>query len=226
MEFNKNWTKEDNDKLRLFIRENKSEDSIREYFTNNKLFYHPNKKYYLSGRSAAIPNFKNKILDFTGFINEIKYEPLKTEFRKNFKKSEYFIDEFDYNYKFKTYSGNLYDVDFIYMKDTIGPFIGRNLYNISFTLSENKNLNDYIEYERKTYLNEQHEIMKRLIFIILNFDDKHGKDCVYMLGETEDIRKINWYRNLIKDTFTDIIEIIGESSFTNGLNAYYFNKSI
>lgn len=64
MEFNINWTKDDNDKLRNFIKERKSVEFIREYFTNEKLFYHPSKKYYQSGKSSAIPTFKDKIDDF------------------------------------------------------------------------------------------------------------------------------------------------------------------
>jgi hypothetical protein len=43
-----------------------------------------------------------------------------------------------------------------------------------------------------------------------------------MLGETEDKRKINWYRQLIKDSFDNVRETVGISSFTNGLTAYYF----
>jgi hypothetical protein len=46
-----------------------------------------------------------------------------------------------------------------------------------------------------------------------------------MIGETEDKRKINWYRKLIKDTFDNIKETIGESSFTNGLSVYYYEKN-
>ena len=48
MKFNKNWTKQE-----------KSIDYIREYFGNDKLFYHPKKKYYQSGKSAA--NMENEI---------------------------------------------------------------------------------------------------------------------------------------------------------------------
>ena len=80
MEFNKNWTKEDNDKLRAFIKEGKNPDEIRNFFGNDKLFYHPTKKYFQSNKSASIPVFKNKIQDFSGFINEIKYEELKTHY--------------------------------------------------------------------------------------------------------------------------------------------------
>jgi len=63
-----------------------------------------------------------------------------------------------------------------------------------------------------------------VIFIFKHFDSKFGKGCVYLIGETEDKRKINWYRQLIKDSLDGIKEIIGVSSFSNGLNAYYFKK--
>ncbi len=222
MDFNTNWTKEDNNKLRYFIKEGKSPDFIRNYFSNEKLFYHPTKKYYQSGKSAAIPTFKDKIKDFTGFINEIKYEELKTDFIVDFEKSKHFDDQFNYIYKFQTNSGNKYVVDFIYLIDKIGPYPNTIIYNISFTKEENRNIFDYKDYEKQTNLNEGHEIIKRLIFIFKDFNKKFGNNCIYLLGETEDKRKVNWYRELIKDSFDNMKETSGISSFTNGLNAYYF----
>jgi len=222
MEFNKYWTKEDNDKLRQFIKENKSVYFIRKYFGNDKLFYHPSKKYYLSNKSGTIPTFKTKIEDFTGFINEIKYEELKSDFEIDWEKSKKFNNEFNYFYKFQTESGNRYIVDFIYLKDTIGPFINQDIYNLSFTLEYNHNLSDYKDYEKLTILKEQHELIKRLIFIVKNFYNKFGNNCVFLIGKTEDVRKINWYRNLINDSFDNIIETEGVSSFTNGKGAYYY----
>lgn len=221
MEFNKNWTKKDNDKLRELIREGKSADYINNYFSNDKLFYHPKKKYYFSGKSS-IPKIRKKIDDYTGFINEIKYEELKTDFTIYFNKSKHFNDEFDYYYIFQTDSGNRYVVDFIYLKDTIGPYKDKDIYNISFTLETNRNLSNYKDYEKSTFLNEEHEIIKRIIFIIKDFNKKFGNNCIYLIGETEDKRKINWYSQLIKDSFNNIKETIGISSFTNGLNAHYF----
>jgi len=162
MEFNKYWTIDDNYKLRNFIKENKNDNYIKDYFGIDKLFYHPN-KLYTKGKSASIPTFKTKINDFNdfnGFINEIRYSELKTDFIIDWEKSKIFNDEFNYNYKFQTNSGNQYIIDFIYLKDTIGTFPNQNIYNISFTLLTNINLDNYIEYEQKTHLNEQHELMK------------------------------------------------------------------
>jgi hypothetical protein len=223
MEFNRNWTKQDNNKMRQMIKEKKSVDEIRNYFGNDKLFYHPTKKYYHSGKSGSIPTFKEKIKDYSGFINEIKYESLKTDFTIDFKKSKHFKEEFDYLYRFQTESGNRYIVDFIYLKDNLSPFPNKEIYNISLTLEENRNLSDYEDYEKLSKLNEQHELLKRLIFICKDFNDRFSKDKFYLIGETEDKRKINWYRNLISDSFDNVEEIVGKSSFTNGLNAYYFS---
>jgi len=38
MDLNKNWTREDNDKMREFIKENKSPEFIRNYFKNDNFF--------------------------------------------------------------------------------------------------------------------------------------------------------------------------------------------
>lgn len=222
MEFNINWTKEDNDQLRNLIKEGKSPDQIREYFSNDKLFYNPSKKYYISGKSSPIPTFRDDIKDFEGFINEIKYEPLKTDFQFDFSKSNQFINKFNYVYTFKTNSGNRYVVDLIYLFDKIGPYKEVDTYNISFTLEKNRDVSNYVEYEKQTMLNEVHEIIKRVIFILRDFDQRFGNGCVYLIGETEDKRKLNWYRNLIKDSFDDVKETVGVSSFTNGLDAYYY----
>jgi len=222
MEFNKNWTKEDNKELLNFIKDGKSVNEIREHFGNNKLFYHPNKKYYLSGKSSTIPTFKSKIDDYSYFMNEIKYEELKTDFQVDFKKSKHFNKKFDYIYKFQTDSGNRYIIDFIYLKDTIGYYKNRDIYNVSFTLEKNRNLLNSENYEELTFLKEQHELIKRIIFIFKDFNDKFAENCVYLIGETVDKRKTKWYRNLIKDSFSNIKEIIDISSFTNGMTAYYY----
>lgn len=218
MNFNINWTKDDNDMLRSLIRIGKDDLFIREYFGNDKLFYHPNKKYYLSNRTSSKPIFKKKIEDFSGFINEIKYEQLKTDFIFDFEKSSNFKDKFNYIYRFQTEKGTRYIVDLIYLNDIIGPFSNRDIYNISFTIEHNRNNN----YEGQTFLNEGHEIIKRLIFIFRDFDNRFSNNSIYLIGETIDKRKINWYRKLIEDSFSNIVETKGISSFTNGLDGYYF----
>jgi hypothetical protein len=196
MEFNKYWTKEDNNLLREFIKESKSVNYIRDYFGNEKLFYHPSKKYYQSYKNGSILTFKNKIDDFSGFLNEIRYNELKTDFQIDFEKSPHFKNEFNYIYKFQTNSGNRYVVDFVYIKDNIGIYKNRDIYNISFTLEKNNSK----DYEKLSFLKEEHEIIKRIIFIFKNFNNKFGDKCIYLIGEMEDKRKIlqNKYIKLVK----------------------------
>jgi hypothetical protein len=198
MEFNKNWTKEDNKKLRNLISEGKNPNEIRDFFGNDKLFYHPNKKYYNSGKISSLPTFKEKVRDF------------KTDFHYDFSHSKYFRDEFDYNYKFQTNSGNRYIVDFIYLKDVIGPYRDRDIYNISFTLESR-------EYESEDRLDDNSELIKRIIFILIDFNKRFGKNCIYLIGKTD---------NLIKDSFENYKEVISISSFTNGLDGYYYEINI
>jgi len=223
VDLNRNWTKQDNDKMRELIKEGKDSDFIRNYFGNNKLFYHPNKKYYIAPKSSILPNFKKKISDFNGFINEIKYEELKTDFKLDFNNSEQFIGKFNYLYTFQTNSGNRYVVDFIYLSDDKSPYPNRDIYNMSFTLEKNRNLDDYKDYEKPSQLNEEHEVIKRVLFIINDFLNNKGSNSIILIGETEDKRKINWYRNLIKQSIPNIKETEGISSFTNGLKAYYYD---
>lgn len=222
MKFNKYWTKSDNDLMLKMIKEGKTPIEIRYFFGNDKLFYHPNKKYYDSGKSASIPTIKNKISNFEQHINEIIYNELKTDFIKDWNRSEHFPSEFNYNYTFQTNLGNRYVLDFIYLKDSIGLFKDKDLYNVSFTLEKQRNLKNYKEYEKDTGLKEHHELIKRIIFIFKDFHSNYGKNCIYLLGQTENKQKILWYRNIIKSSFSKIKETIDISSFTNGLPAYYF----
>lgn len=213
MIFNRFFTKEDNKTLRKMIKEKRSIDEIRSFF-GEKLFYHPSQKYYYQ-RSGTIPNF-NK------FIEEIKYQALDTNFTKKPTLSKWFNNQFDYHYYFQTNKGNRYVLDFIYLFDEIGPLKHKDLYNISFTLESQYNLDNDLEYEKITNLDEYHEIAKRLLFLLQDFQKNYGSGN-YLISETTDIRKINWYRNLIKDSL-NLKEIEGVSSFTNGLKAYYFIK--
>ena len=113
------------------------------------------------------------------------------------------------------------------MCDKIGPFPNRNLYNISFTTSNQRNLKDYKKYETPTNLNEQSELIQRFIYLLNRqyniLKDIEKKNPIFCLGETENKTKIKWYRNLIKDSL-DFKEVVGESSYNNVKLMYYFYK--
>jgi len=211
MIFNDNWTKLDNDFYRQLIREGKSIDDIIRIIGMDKLKYHP-KGRYLSSFS-----------DF--LIKEIKCTPEETRFKMEIKDSEHFKNESDFQSTFKTKSETTYIIDFVYMKDTIGPFPNKDLFNLSFTTLYQHDLNDEIIYENPTNKNEHIELMKRLIYIIEKFDvyiRQLKKEVIYFIGQTNDTKKINFYRSVIKDSFDNVEEIEGESSFNKLKYGFYY----
>jgi hypothetical protein len=173
------------------------------------------------------------IRNFKSFLNEIQYnkDGAETEFQLRIQKSKYFRGN-DYIFDFTTDSGEEYIFEFIYMIDKIGPFTNRNLYNISFTTKKQKEEADAIQnditkaniYESPTNKQETHELINKLIYIFNHFNEYYGEklSCVYVIGETNDKRKILYYRNLIKMSFPNIEEIKGESSFNLNEDVYYF----
>ena len=101
------------------------------------------------------------------------------------------------------------------------------MYNISFTIKDQYNLDDYLEYEKNTNKGELFEIVSRLIYILTNIDVWIRNDfpnIIYIIGETENIQKINIYRNIIKNSLKDYNEVKGDSSINMGKPVYYYNK--
>ena len=184
-------------------------------------------KSYISNYNEYQKNIGNY-----NFISEIVYTKLNTSYKKQFDKNKIFNNEFDYNFIFSCSSGVEYIFQFIYYKDYIGPFNNTDLYNISFTtydqylksLSAKTETDQETIYEQVTKNGDYRELMQRLIYI---FDDFHNNinphnNSVYVVGETTDPRKINWYNNLIKDSIPNIKILKGESSINKGLDVYYF----
>lgn len=60
------------------------------------------------------------------------------------------------------------------------------------------------------------------MFIIGDFHIRFKINAVYLIGGTTDERKINWYSDIVKNSFKNIQEFEGMVSFTNGLPAYYY----
>jgi len=221
MEFTSNWTKEDNYKYRSLIKEHKSIDEIISIMGLDKLKYKPNGSYSYGG---ILKNFGQ-------FLNEIKYTEKWTEINLQIHKSKYFNGD-NYEFYFKTDSENDYVFEFVYYNEIVGPFIGYNLYNLSFTTKKQKELSDKIidnniktnTYEKITDLNESHEIFKRLIYLFKHFHNYYGKiqKAIYVIGETTNPQKINYYKNSIKSSFDNVVEIKGKSSINLGNDVYYY----
>jgi len=205
------WTKEDNKQLRQLIKEGKTPTEIRKIIGVDKLEEHPNKKYLYNYNSFL--------------INEIKAQPKDTDYNFKPEKSKIYPDDWNFYSEFKTTSGQKYFIDFIYVKETKNNFKNSDVFNISFTTEEQRDFNDYDKYEGETNKKEHIELIKRMIFII-DGSMKRIKvvysNPIILIGETKNPQKINFYRNIIKDSLPNVTEIEDVSDFTNGMKAYYY----
>jgi len=203
------WTKEDNKKLRKLIKEGKPPNEIRNIIGVDKLEEHPNKKFLSS---------------FSEFIlNEIKMQSKETILNFQPKPSIYYPNEWNFLTYFETDSGQRYFVDFVYVKESKNQFKNDNVFNLSFTTEEQHNNSDI--YEDDTHKNEHIEVMKRLIFVIiesLKYIKTKYSNPILLIGETKNPQKIKFYRNIIKDSILNVKEIEDISEFTNGFKAFYY----
>ena len=98
----------------------------------------------------------------------------------------------NYIAKFNTDSGEEYILDIVYIEDSISPFPNIPMYNISFTISEQYDLENYIKYEKETDKGEHFEIVSRLIHIISNIDlliSNRYPNIVYIIGRNRKYSK-------------------------------------
>lgn len=212
MTFNENWSKEDNDLLRKLIKENKSPDEIVAIIGFEKLEKNPKKKYV------------GKFSEF--ILNEITSTPKKTLYTLKQDESTAFKGNLNYHAFFSTDSDVEYVLDLVYIKDKLSPYQNIPMFNISFTTKEQYDYMDYVKYERETNKNEHLELMSRLIYIIEDINiyltSKYG-EIVYIIGETPNPKKINMYRDIIKNSL-NYNELKGKSSINLGKDVYYYTK--
>lgn len=204
MEFNKNWTKEDNDKYRQLIKEGKSINEIISIIGIDKLKCNPKGKF--------LSNFSNFIME------EIKFSRKQTKYWKISTISEIDPSKKNCQASFISDKMNEYIVDFIYIKDDIGPYAGEDCYNVSFTISENHNLSDEDLYERETGKDEIFNILPRILFITDEIC-KIYKIKILIVGLTKNYIKNQTYLEMIKSMNKKYI--LGKSSINKGEDVYY-----
>jgi len=215
MEFTKDWTKEDNKILRDLIKEGKTPFQIVDIIGYDKLRKSPNKKYV------------GKFSEF--ILNEIYAKPKETVYKLHQEVSKCFPDNIDYIIKFKTNSEQEYILSIVYVEDKISPFPGESMFNISFTIKEHYDIMNYLKYEKETNRGEIIEITKRLIYIMNDMDiliKNRVTTPIYIIGETDNPQKINFYRNIIKNSIIDFEEIKGKSSINLGKGSYYYYEKL
>lgn len=207
MQFNKNWTKEDNDVLRQMNIDKKSEKEIIEFFGKEKLLYHPKKKFHKS---------KSIHTRFNNFINEIKIEPKLTEFTyKNLASLNYptkkdifvnfSINNHDYVIiLFYLYENNIKSYELLFTtkeqyaeyEKTMNDIL--NLPGNHFTDNEHEILKEILE--KKTKYDELYDLLQSISYILIelynDLKEIHG-NIIFSITET----KIKLYKNIIKDSF-------------------------
>ena len=228
MEFNDKWTKEVNDEYRQMIKDKKSTDEIIEHF-GNLVKYHPKKKF-----SYNLFTYEKFML----LVNEIKFHPNYTYFEFNTIASKRYNDRKDTICFF-----SVNDIQYIllleYLIESNSSFNNQVVHNIFFTtkvqydnyIKTTLNLSaegmEKIFYEiqdmveKETNKGDIIKIFNSLAYILLKMNNQI-KNCIYMISETDDIRKFNFYKKSIEDSFNNYDLVVDISSFIPDKKSYYY----
>jgi hypothetical protein len=225
--YNERWTREKFLEYRKLKRIGYSDNMLIEHFGED--IYHSG-LYNKFGRS--LPN----ILKFGNYINEIGINPEVVDYSFIKQPSKYISGKSDYIISF--FSNNIpYILALVYF-----PIGEIETLNIVFTTRDGWNDYEYnlINFLKKGYLNEDEflelddiisrktgyndiiPIFKKVCWILPDFYKKNIKGKILSIGDTVDKKKINFYRNIIKDSFNDVIE----SEHHLGDNKYFIYSII
>lgn len=229
-DYNERWSKEKSIEYRKLKRQGYTDKMLKEHFGED-IYYSGmyNKNAHIIPYDYFTQYFENK-------INEIKINPEQTNYDITPVPSNLDLSKMDYILTFV--SGDIsYTICLMYYK-----IYKDDTYNIIFTTTDQWNqyrqeffnlskkgsvdkdewelLNDIIS--RETGFNDLFPIFRKLSWILLDFYDKNIQGMILSIGDTENKKKINLYRNIIKESFTNIVET--ETIF-NG-NKYYLYKIV
>jgi hypothetical protein len=223
MEYNERWTR---DKFIEYKRLKRSG------WTDKMLIEHFGEDIYHSG----MYNRKSTIMPWLEFITEITITPEYTDYTFSKKLSDIYKGKFDYIIRFKNKGVDYIISLFHYTVDNV------ETYNVLLTTEEQwneyeKKLNS-IKYkgyitddernelvnivEKETGLNHLYTVMKRISYILFDIFEKELGNSILSLGETKNMVKINLYRNIIKNSFSNIEEI--GDRFDDVGNKFYLYK--
>ena len=227
-EYNERWTKEKFLDYRKLKRRGYTDKMLKEHFGED-IYY----SGMYSKNSHIIP-FDYFTKYFENKVNEIN--PEQTNYDITPVPSSLDLNKMDYILTFIS-SDVSYTICLMYYK-----IHEDDTYNIIFTTTDQWNqyrqeffniskkgnvdkeelqlLNDIIS--KETGFNDLFPIFRKLSWILLDFYDKHIKGEILSIGDTANKKKINLYRNVIKESFDNIIET--EVMF-NG-NKYYLYKKL
>ena len=74
--------------------------------------------------------------------------------------------------------------------------------------------------EKHTNINNPNKVLNAVSYVFVEFYKKSLTNIIFSIGETNDSRKIKWYRNIIKHSFEDVEETERLDSY--GKIMYYY----
>lgn len=204
------------------------------------LIEHFGEDIYHSGiynRTSNIIPYEYFTKYFENVVNEIKVNPEETNYDITPTPSNIYLSKMDYILTFL--SANIsYTICLMYYK-----IDDNDTYNIVFTTTEQWNeyrqeffnilkkgninetewklLNDIIS--RETNFNNLFPIFRKLSWVLLNFYENYINGSILSIGDTENKKKINLYRSIINNSFSNIEEI---EKIDHLGNKYYLYKIV
>lgn len=215
------WTKENFLEYRRLKRSGWTHNMLKEHFGD---VIYESGLYNKNGRTLPI-------YDYSAFISEIKISPEEVDYSYVSKPSFYIKGSSDFLISF-------YSNEIPYILALLPfPLCGQLTYNIIFATRDQWNEYEYnlsrfiskgnitIEEEnilcgiisKETNKNDIYSILKKMSWILFDFCCKYLKGNSLSIGETENPIKIKLYRNIIKDSFENIVE----KECMLGINRYY-----
>lgn len=227
-EYNDKWTRE------KFLEYRKLK---RNGYTHEMLIEHFGDDIYYSGmynKDAHIIPYDYFIKCVENKLNEIRINPEYVDYSAMPNLSNFIKGKTDYIISFESN-----DIPYVICL-MFFPINEIDTYNIVFTTRDQWNEYEFkLRYllkkgylnkdefyildkiiSKETNLNDLFPIFKKLSWILLDFYNNHLNGKLLSIGDTENKKKIKLYRNIIKDSFNNIIET--EEIF-NG-NKYYIYK--
>jgi hypothetical protein len=221
--YNDIWTREKFLEYRKLKREGYSHDMLKKHFGDDI-------------KHSGLYNENTNILPWLDFLKEIIVTPKYTNYNIEKVKSDIYKDKNDYKIEFDDNKTEYIIYLFFYTINNI------DTYNILLTTKEQwldyiNKLNQYktkgfitndefIELvsivEKETGYNQIYSILKKVSYILSEVIKNELKYYPLSLGDTNNKVKINLYRNIIKNSFKNLIE--SEEIINNKKYFIYYNK--
>lgn len=225
--YNDRWTKEKFSEYKKLKREGYDDKMLIDHFGED--IYYSN-MYNKNG--STLPH----ILKYVKFVNEIKVNPEETDYDYVPRLSSFIKGKTDYIITF-----NSNDIPYIICL-MFYPINDIDTYNVVFTTE-----NQWMEYNfklrtfskkgyitkdefdildkiigKETNLNDLFSILRKVSWILFDFCEKILKCNTLSIGDTENKKKINLYRDIISNSFPNVLE---EEVLYDGYKYYIYKIS-